>query len=145
MAFPVLPETSNMQIFASIVHHLRTNNINVYVSKIYPSGLMAYIREGQGAYIPGGGMFGMLIELDIQGHIFGEGGVIYGGHINGILRQFVLSMGAFHIFLWSLCSTKYLFLFIQNQLVGDLQNSCSTSVLNQLKLHIACESGLQLY
>ena len=37
--------------FASVVHHLRTNNIIVYVSKIYPSGLIfegAYIR---GPYI----------------------------------------------------------------------------------------------
>ena len=39
MAFPGLPETSKMQIFASIiVHHWRTNNVNVCVSKIYQSG-----------------------------------------------------------------------------------------------------------
>ena len=37
MAFP---ETSKMQIFALIVHHLRTSNVNVYVSKIYPNGLI---------------------------------------------------------------------------------------------------------
>ena len=40
MAFTGLPETSKMLIFASIVHHLPTNNVNVYVSKIYPSGLI---------------------------------------------------------------------------------------------------------
>ena len=38
MVFPGLPETSKMKIFASVVHHL--GNINVYVSKIYPSGLI---------------------------------------------------------------------------------------------------------
>ena len=37
-------------IFALRVHHLRTNNVNVYVSKIYPSGLTL-----EGAYIGGGG------------------------------------------------------------------------------------------
>ena len=39
MAFSGLPETFEMLIFASIVPHLRTSNVNVYVSKIYPSGL----------------------------------------------------------------------------------------------------------
>ena len=54
MAFPGLPETSKMYIFASIVYHLRTNNINIYVSKIYSSGLI----------------FGMLIGFHIWGRIF---------------------------------------------------------------------------
>ena len=49
MAFPGLPETSKVQIFASIVHYLRTNNVNVYVSKIFPSGLI--FVGGRGAYI----------------------------------------------------------------------------------------------
>ena len=52
MAFPGLPETSKVQIFASIVHYLRTNNVNVYVSKIFPSGLI---------FVGGRGMNGELI------------------------------------------------------------------------------------
>ena len=64
-----------MYIFASIVHNLRTNNINVYVSKIYPRGLI----------------FGMLLGLN--NIFFGGGGVylrrlIYRGHINKVLRYF---------------------------------------------------------
>ena len=52
MAFPGLPETSKVQIFASIVHYLRTNNVNVYVSKIFPSGLIFVGGRGydRGAY-----------------------------------------------------------------------------------------------
>ena len=63
MAFPGLLERSKMEVFASIVHHLCTNN--VYVSKIYPSGLIfkGHIYEGL--------IFGMLTEL----HILGGGGV----------------------------------------------------------------------
>ena len=38
MTFQGLPETS--KIFVSIVHHLRTTNVNVNVSKIYPTGLI---------------------------------------------------------------------------------------------------------
>ena len=38
MAFLGLPETSKMQIFASTLQHLPTDDINV--SKIYPSGLI---------------------------------------------------------------------------------------------------------
>ena len=58
MTFPELPETSKMWIFTSIVHHLPMNNVNIYVSKIYPSGLI--FGRGSiglhiwGAYIPGG-------------------------------------------------------------------------------------------
>ena len=52
MAFLGLPETSKVQIFASIVHYLRTNNVNVYVSKIFPSGLIFGGRGYErGAYI----------------------------------------------------------------------------------------------
>ena len=59
------------------------------------------------------------------------------------LLIFVLSMGVFHIFLWSLYWTKYLFLFIKKQPLEDLlQNSCSKSVLKELKY--ACESVLFL-
>ena len=50
MEFPGPPKTSKMQILASIVHHLRMNNVNVYVSKIYPSGLG--LGEGE-VYIRG--------------------------------------------------------------------------------------------
>ena len=39
MEFPGPPKISKIKILASIVHHLRMNNVNVYVSKIYPSGL----------------------------------------------------------------------------------------------------------
>ena len=65
-----------MYIFASIVHNLRTNNVNVYVSKIYPRGLI----------------FGMLLGLN-NFFFFGGGGVylrrlIYRGHINKVLRYF---------------------------------------------------------
>ena len=64
-----------MYIFASIVHNLRTNNVNVYVSKIYPRGLI----------------FGMLLGLN--NFFFFGGGVylrrlIYRGHINKVLRYF---------------------------------------------------------
>ena len=53
MAFPGLPETSKVQIFASIVHYFRTNNVNVYVSKIFPSGRIFVGGRGdeRGAYI----------------------------------------------------------------------------------------------
>ena len=66
-----------MYIFASIVHNLRTNNVNVYVSKIYPRGLI----------------FGMLLGLNNLFFFFGGGGVylrrlIYRGHINKVLRYF---------------------------------------------------------
>lgn len=51
MAFPGLSVTSKTQIFKSIVH-LNTNIVNVYVTKIYSSGLIfegvytgAYIRD----------------------------------------------------------------------------------------------------
>ena len=74
MAFPGIPETSKMEIFASKVHHLRTNNVNDNVSKIYLSGLIfgvVYIR---------GFIFGMLIGLHIRG------GLIYWGRVNRILR-----------------------------------------------------------
>ena len=65
-----------MYIFASIVHNLRTNNVNVYVSKIYPRGLI----------------FGMLLGLN-NFFFFWGGGVylrrlIYRGHINKVLRYF---------------------------------------------------------
>ena len=40
MAFPGLPETPKIQIFASTVYHLLTDNVNAYVSKIYPSALI---------------------------------------------------------------------------------------------------------
>ena len=56
MTFPGLSETSKMQIFALIVHHLRTNNVNLYLSKIYRSGLIfagPYIRWDGGE---GGGV-----------------------------------------------------------------------------------------
>ena len=49
MAFSELPERSKMRIFASIVHHLCTNNDNVYVSKIYAGGFIygdVYTRGG---------------------------------------------------------------------------------------------------
>ena len=39
MAFPELPETSKMKIFESVVYYLRTSNVNIYVSKVYLSGL----------------------------------------------------------------------------------------------------------
>ena len=66
-----------MYIFASIVHNLRTNNVNVYVSKIYPRGLI----------------FGMLLGLNNFFFFWGGGGVylwrlIYRGHINKVLRYF---------------------------------------------------------
>ena len=46
-------DLDEMEIFASIVHHLRKNNVNVYVSKIYQSGLIfgERIYGGEGAYI----------------------------------------------------------------------------------------------
>ena len=50
-----------MYIFASIVHNLRTNNVNVYVSKIYPRGLI----------------FGMLLGLNNLFFFFGGGGGIF--------------------------------------------------------------------
>ena len=56
MAFP--------RLFASIVHDLRTNNVNLYVSKIYPDVL---IFRGEGPYIRIGRIFGMLIGLHIWG------------------------------------------------------------------------------
>ena len=75
MAFPGLPET-----FALIVHHLRTNNVNVFVSKIYPSGLI-FGRGGVEVYIgvyTGVLIFAMLIGFHIwSGRIFE--GFIYGG------------------------------------------------------------------
>ena len=45
--FPGLPETSKMYIFTSIIQHLRTDNINVPGSKIYPSEFifLAFIRD----------------------------------------------------------------------------------------------------
>ena len=59
MAFQGLPETS--KIFASIVHHLRTTNVNVNVSKIYPTGLIfggGGEREGlEGGAYRGGGAY----------------------------------------------------------------------------------------
>ena len=67
-----------MYIFASIVHNLRTNNVNVYVSKIYPRGLI----------------FGMLLGLNNFFFWGGGGGglylrrLIYRGHINKVLRYF---------------------------------------------------------
>ena len=39
MEFPGPPKISKIKILASIVHHSCMNNVNVYVSKIYPSGL----------------------------------------------------------------------------------------------------------
>ena len=72
MAFPGLPE-----IFALIVHHLRTNNVNVFVSKIYPSGLILGGGGGGGVYT-GVLIFAMLIGFHIwSGRIFEE--FIYGG------------------------------------------------------------------
>ena len=53
MAFPGLPGTSKMEIFASIVHHLRTNNVNVYVFKIYLSGLIFGGRMSKGGLYSG--------------------------------------------------------------------------------------------
>ena len=38
-------------IFESVVHQLRTNYVNVYVSKIYPSGLTIGGGGGVAAYI----------------------------------------------------------------------------------------------
>ena len=63
MAFPGLSETSKMQIFASIVHYLRTNNVNVYVSKIFPSGLIFVCVGGEG--MNGELIFRMLIWFHI--------------------------------------------------------------------------------
>ena len=51
MGFPGLPEKSKMYIFATIVHHLRTNHVNLYVSKTYPSGLI--FEGGWGVYTGG--------------------------------------------------------------------------------------------
>ena len=53
-----------MYIFASIVHNLRTNNVNVYVSKIYPRGLI----------------FGMLLGLN-NFFFFGGGGIFEEAYI----------------------------------------------------------------
>ena len=75
MVFPRLPETCMMYIFASIVHHLRTNDVNVYISKIYLSGL---IFRGS-IYGVGCLMLGMLIGLHIWGHMFG-GAYIQGAY-----------------------------------------------------------------
>ena len=86
MAFPGLPETSKMQTFTPILHHSRTNNVNVYVAKVYPSGLIfekGYIR---GAYIQGVNWVTYL-----EGFIRwwgARGGVIYGRRMNGILRYY---------------------------------------------------------
>ena len=89
MAFPGLPETSKMWMFASIVHHLRTNNVDVYVSKIYPSELI--LRGGGGVYT-GGLIFVMLIGLDIWGRLFvGRMGDLYtGGESNSKGRKVIL-------------------------------------------------------
>ena len=67
-------------IFALRVHHLRTNNVNVYVSKIYPSGLTL-----EGAYIGGRGGGG-------EGYIQDVTCVTY---LGGILTRFYgISRGA---------------------------------------------------
>ena len=61
MAFQGPPETS--KIFVSIVHHLRTTNVNVNASKIYPTGLIfggGGEREGlEGGAYRGGLIFGI--------------------------------------------------------------------------------------
>ena len=77
MAFPGLPETS-------VVHNLLTNNVNVYVSKLYPSGLIF----GGRIYGGGGLIFGILIGFHISGGGVYSGGLIYWGRINGILRYY---------------------------------------------------------
>ena len=51
MVFPGLLETSKMYMFASVVHFLCTNNVNVHVSKIFPSRLMLRGFIYGGAYI----------------------------------------------------------------------------------------------
>ena len=64
-----------MYIFASIVHNLRTNNVNVYVSKIYPRGLIFGMLLGLNNFFLGGG------EVYLRR-------LIYRGHINKVLRYF---------------------------------------------------------
>ena len=51
MVFPGLPETSKIKIFASSIHHLSADSVNVYVYKIYPSWLIFEGVYTQGAYI----------------------------------------------------------------------------------------------
>ena len=75
MAFPGLLETSKMEIFASIVHHLCTNN--VYVSKIYPSGLIF------GGHIYEGLIFGMLTGLHIWRGCILKGSLYMGSILTG--------------------------------------------------------------
>ena len=85
-----------MQIFISIVHRLRTNNVNVYVSKIYRSEL---IFGRRGVYILEGGLvFGMLNRLHIQGTYI-PGGLINRGRINEILRYVFFKNDSFEKFL----------------------------------------------
>ena len=71
MGFPGLPEKSKMYIFATIVHHLRTNHVNLYVSKIYPSGLI--FEGGGGGYIQGVYIWDVNWVTYLGGHIFAEG------------------------------------------------------------------------
>ena len=77
MAFPGLPETSKIQIFASTIYHLLTDNVNAYVSKIYPSGLI--FGEGEGVNMEWGHIFGMFIGFYIWvgGVYFLLGGDLY--------------------------------------------------------------------
>ena len=90
-----------------MVHRLRTNNVNVYVSKLYPSGLIfggAYVRDVNWVTYLGG------VYL---------GGLIYGRRINGILR-------------YDECFTlmKYLFTNIQKHqglLKGSLRLKTNTN------------------
>ena len=74
MAFPGL--------FASIVHDLRTNNVNLYVSKIYPDVL---IFQGEGAYIQRGAHIWDVDWFTYLGALI-RGEAINGARINGILR-----------------------------------------------------------
>ena len=78
MAFLGLPETCKMYIFALVVHHLQTTNVNAYVSKIYPSGLIF-----GGTYVWWGLIFGMFIGFHIWGGAYIQGGLICGGILTG--------------------------------------------------------------
>ena len=89
MAFPGLPET-----FALIVHHLWTNNFNVFVSKIYPSGLIFGGGGGGGVYT-GVLIFAMLIGFHIwSGRMFE--GVYIRGRFNKILRYMEKRLDLLH-------------------------------------------------
>ena len=79
MAFWGLPETSKMLILVSIVHHLRSNNVNVYVSEITQVGLFSGIAYTDEAYIWDANWVTYLGCVCLWG-------LIYGGSISEILR-----------------------------------------------------------